>query len=249
MSNSSKQEILSQVDLLQLEEELLDISNGDIEKDPLTIEETNLVENEVVTIDKGSIKGSIKISNECKCAYGDVTTEENLVENISSENVLFFQNGKKLVCEYCDERFRCKCYLKRPINFLCKKKNNSNFCQKSLIHDNDLKPHLMHNEEKNYICNFCQKTFNQSANLKLHLNIHTKEKNYVCNFCQKVFYQPSNLKKHLNIHTKEKDYVCKFCQNVFSHSSSLKKHLNIHTKEKNYVCKFCQKAFTYLSNF
>ncbi|XP_075230283.1 uncharacterized protein LOC142329495 [Lycorma delicatula] len=101
-----EEELLDQVDLLQLEEELLDISNGDIEKDPLTIEETNLVENEVVTIDKGSIKGSIKISNECNCAYGDVTTEENLVENISSENVLFFQNGKKLVCEYCDERFR-----------------------------------------------------------------------------------------------------------------------------------------------
>ncbi|XP_075235601.1 uncharacterized protein LOC142332843 [Lycorma delicatula] len=111
-----------QVDLLQLEEELLDISNGDIEKDPLAIEETNLVENEVVTIDKGNIKGSTNISNECECAYGNVTTEENLVENLSSENMLFFQNGKKLVCEYCDERFRCKCYLKRHIHFHCKKK-------------------------------------------------------------------------------------------------------------------------------
>ncbi|XP_075238031.1 uncharacterized protein LOC142334149 isoform X2 [Lycorma delicatula] len=118
-----------QVDLVQLKQEQVDTINGDIPKEPLAIEETNSVksktvkvENEVVTIDKGSIKGSIKISNECKCAYGDVTTEENLVENISSENVLFFQNGKKLVCEYCDERFRCKCYLKRPINFHCKKK-------------------------------------------------------------------------------------------------------------------------------
>ncbi|XP_075235801.1 uncharacterized protein LOC142333003 isoform X2 [Lycorma delicatula] len=75
-----------------------------------------------VTIDKGNIKGSTNISNECECAYGNVTTEENLVENLSSENMLFFQNGKKLVCEYCDERFRCKCYLKRHIHFHCKKK-------------------------------------------------------------------------------------------------------------------------------
>ncbi|XP_075237433.1 uncharacterized protein LOC142333797 [Lycorma delicatula] len=60
-----------QVDLLNLKEELLDISNGDIEKDPLAIEETDMVklenlkvESKVVTIDKGNIKKSIKISNE-----------------------------------------------------------------------------------------------------------------------------------------------------------------------------------------
>ncbi|XP_075214451.1 uncharacterized protein LOC142320490 isoform X2 [Lycorma delicatula] len=111
-----------QEDLLQLEEELLDISNGDIEKDILAIEETNLVDNEVVTIDKGNIKGSTNVSNECKCAYGDITTEENLVQNLSSENMLFFQKGKNLVCEYCDEGFQCKCYLKRHINFHCKNK-------------------------------------------------------------------------------------------------------------------------------
>ncbi|XP_075210580.1 uncharacterized protein LOC142317927 [Lycorma delicatula] len=197
-----------QVNLLQLEEELLDISNGDVEKDPLAIEETDLVksenlkdENKVVAVKKGTIKGSTKhcitckrcvnnsvnegiIKNksiECKCAYDDVTTEANLIENIISKNKLPIQKGKKLVCECCDERFRCKCYVKDPINFHGKKKkNNSNICQKFFVHDNDLKSHLIaHNEEKNYICNFCQKSFNQSSTLKLHLNIHTKEKSYI----------------------------------------------------------------------
>ncbi|XP_075237781.1 uncharacterized protein LOC142334000 [Lycorma delicatula] len=206
-SENLKVENKVQVDLLQLKEELLDINNGDIEKDPLAIEETNLVENEAVTVSKETIKGNTKhcitckrcINNsvhdgitkkkcECKCASGDVTTEENLVKNVIRENNLPIQKGKKLVCDCCDERFKCKCYLKRNINFHGKnKKNNSNFCQKSLIHDNNIKTHLMHNEEKNYICNFCQKTFNDRSNLKSHLNIHSKEKNYVCNFCQKVF--------------------------------------------------------------
>ncbi|XP_075228648.1 uncharacterized protein LOC142328649 [Lycorma delicatula] len=67
-----------------------------------------------VAMDKGTIKGSTKnfityksINNslndgiinensiECNCAYGDVTIE-NLIENISSENKLFEQKGKKL---------------------------------------------------------------------------------------------------------------------------------------------------------
>ncbi|XP_075235747.1 uncharacterized protein LOC142332928 isoform X2 [Lycorma delicatula] len=50
-----------------MKEEPLDVINGDIEKDPLAIEETNLVklenlkvENERVIIDKGTYKGSTK---------------------------------------------------------------------------------------------------------------------------------------------------------------------------------------------
>ncbi|XP_075236564.1 uncharacterized protein LOC142333397 isoform X2 [Lycorma delicatula] len=53
--------------LLQLKEEPPNVINGDIEKDPLAIEEMNLVilenlkvENERVIIDKGTSKGSTK---------------------------------------------------------------------------------------------------------------------------------------------------------------------------------------------
>ncbi|XP_075225346.1 uncharacterized protein LOC142326636 [Lycorma delicatula] len=66
--------------------------------------------------------GITKKKIECKCASGDITTEENLVENVNSENNLTIQKGKKLVCDYCDERFKCKCYIKRNINFHGKKK-------------------------------------------------------------------------------------------------------------------------------
>ncbi|XP_075210544.1 uncharacterized protein LOC142317888 [Lycorma delicatula] len=147
-------------------------------------------------------------TSECKCANGDLRTE-NLVKDISNENELPQHKGKKLVCEYCNERFSCKCYLKRHVNCHAKEKeNNSNSCQKSLILENKLKTQLItHNEEKNYVCNFCQRSFNRKDSLKLHLNIHTKEKNYICNICQKSFNHKRNLKTHLNIHTKEKNYI------------------------------------------
>ncbi|XP_075238043.1 uncharacterized protein LOC142334152 isoform X2 [Lycorma delicatula] len=217
-----------------------------------------------VPMDKRTIKGSTKnfitcksINNsiddgiinenfsECNCAYGDVTIE-NLIENISSENKLFEQKGKELVCEYCNERFRCNCYLKRHINIHTKqKKNNSNFCQKSFNFENVLKRHLnnINTTEENYVCTFCQKSFNSKSHLLRHLNIHTKEKNYICKFCQKSFNDKSCLNKHINIHTKEKKCICNFCQKSFYDSSTLKSHLNIHTKEKNYICNFCQKCF------
>ncbi|XP_075210614.1 uncharacterized protein LOC142317968 [Lycorma delicatula] len=112
---------LSQGDLLQLKEEPLDIVDGYIEKDPLAIEETKLIksenlkiENEEVTIDEGTIEDSTKNfitckrcinnsvhegiikekSNECTSVYGDVTTEKDVVENISSKNKLPIQKGK-----------------------------------------------------------------------------------------------------------------------------------------------------------
>ncbi|XP_075210665.1 uncharacterized protein LOC142318019 [Lycorma delicatula] len=149
-------------------------------------------------------------TSECKCANCDLRTE-NLGKDISNENELPQHKGKKLVCEFCNERFRCKCYLKRHVNCHAKEKeNNSNSCQKSLILENKLKTQLItHKEEKNYVCNFCQKSFNHKSNLKIHLNIHTKEKNYVCNFCQKSFNHKSSLKLHLNIHTKEKNFISK----------------------------------------
>ncbi|XP_075213287.1 uncharacterized protein LOC142319646 isoform X2 [Lycorma delicatula] len=222
-----------------------------------------------VAMYKGTIKGSTKNfitcksinnslndgiinenSSECDCAYGDVTIE-NLIENISSENKLLEQKGKKFVCEYCNERFRCSCSLKRHINICTKqKKNISNFCQKSFNYENVLKRHFnnINTTEENHVCNVCQKSFNSKSHLVRHLNIHTKEKNYICNFCQKSFNDKSCLNKHINIHTKEKKYICNFCQKSFYDISILKLHLNTHTKEKNYICNFCQKCFYQISN-
>ncbi|XP_075231549.1 uncharacterized protein LOC142330254 isoform X2 [Lycorma delicatula] len=118
----------------------------------IKLETEDDITSDCVAMDKGTIKGSTKnfitcksinnslndgiiskTSSECNCAYGDVTVE-NLIENISSENKLLEQKGKKLVCEYCNERFRCNSYLKRHLN--------------------------INTTEENYVCNFFKKSFN-----------------------------------------------------------------------------------------
>ncbi|XP_075232541.1 uncharacterized protein LOC142330961 [Lycorma delicatula] len=129
-----------------LQELFLDIPFTEVIIDKLTI--TASTKNCKRCVNNSVYDGIIKQkSSECNCANGDVRTE-NLVKDISSENELPQQKGKKLVCEYCNERFRCKCYLKRDINFHAKEKeNNSYSCQKSLILENKLKTQLIkHNE-------------------------------------------------------------------------------------------------------
>ncbi|XP_075235842.1 uncharacterized protein LOC142332975 isoform X2 [Lycorma delicatula] len=74
-----------QVDLIQLKEEPVNMINGGIPKDPLSLEENisvkskNVkVENEVITINKGTIKGSTKHCITCKKYINNSVNDELL---------------------------------------------------------------------------------------------------------------------------------------------------------------------------
>ncbi|XP_075210622.1 uncharacterized protein LOC142317974 [Lycorma delicatula] len=221
---------------LQVKEE--PISNGcdnfDEATDPLVTEGTNLIKFE-----------DHKIKNEAETEIllnDDVSPQVNPNMKSNELRIKDFHTVKTkdgmvfYPCRVIIDKLTIKGSTKNCLT--CKSSvNNSNFCQKSIIPESNLKTQLIkHNEEKNYVCSICQKTFNQSSELKSHLNVHTKEKiYYVCKICHKVFNCNFNLKQHLNIHTKDKNYICNFCQKSFNHKTSLKIHLNIHTKEKNYI--------------
>ncbi|XP_075228198.1 uncharacterized protein LOC142328376 [Lycorma delicatula] len=238
-----------EVDSMQLKEEPLDVINGDIEKDPLAIEETDFVklenlkvENERVIIDKGTDKGSTKnriTQKRCvnKSVYDGIIKEKSIEYNQScnlKSQLNIHTKMKNYDCNFCQKRFRDISYLKMHINLHTKEKNYvCKFCQKSFNFRRNLMRHLKkQTNKKNYICNFCHKSLNSECCLKIHLATHMKEKNYVCKFCQKSFNIKSNLTTHLNIHKNERNYVCNFCQMSFNCKSYLNRHL--HTKEKNY---------------
>ncbi|XP_075214242.1 uncharacterized protein LOC142320415 [Lycorma delicatula] len=85
-----------QVNLLQLEEELLDVSNSDIDKDPLAIEETDLVKSENLKVENKAQEDLLQLEEELlDISNGDIEKdilgieETNLVDN---EVVLLIQD-------------------------------------------------------------------------------------------------------------------------------------------------------------
>ncbi|XP_075215436.1 uncharacterized protein LOC142321330 [Lycorma delicatula] len=252
-----------QKDLVQLKEEPLDVINDDIPKDPLAIEETNLVKSENFKVENDK-ESEISLNNEVSTPFNfnmktnELQINDKHLHTVNTEEQIRFDPGhvtideeiikgstkKNYICNFCQKSFNFKSGLKRHLIIHSKEKNYVCSCLKSFNLSSALKVHLnIHTKEKNYICDFCQKSFNFRSGLIRHLIIDSDDKNYVCNFCQKSFKQSYDLKMHLNIHTKEKNYVCNFCQKIFNCYSNLKVHINLHTKEKNYICNICQKSY------
>ncbi|XP_075210331.1 uncharacterized protein LOC142317662 [Lycorma delicatula] len=233
------------------EDDSFDPGDGDIPTDPLAIEETSMIKNEVeieeslVNDDSLNRQFAIETGNSfvLSAKADNVTNTENIKEHIVSDCIMC----KKQIRNYLhDKVMKTKC---DSCEISCRERtlqlqSNSNMRLESLREIIDSENEQKEDDEE-FLCTYCNKMFQCKLSLRRHVNIHTKGKKYVCNCCQKSFIQSSHLKQHLVIHTSEKLYVCNFCQKSFNRSSNLLQHLNIHTKEKSYTCNFCQKAFNY----
>ena len=66
----------------------------------------------------------------------------------------------------------------------------------------------------NWKCKICNKSFLHECNLKIHSIIHT-DKALHCQFCNKPFARSSNLDQHLRVHTDYRPWKCPNCSKSF----------------------------------
>lgn len=110
-------------------------------------------------------------------------------------------------------------------------------------------------DKKHWKCPHCEKYFNQSGNLKAHINTHTGYKPYMCNLCKRSFAQKSNLNYHLKAsHDPQRPFKCNECDRAFSSMDQMVSHLKSkHVQQadplrtippKKHQCPYCGKGFS-----
>ncbi|XP_062716192.1 zinc finger protein 572-like [Aedes albopictus] len=108
-------------------------------------------------------------------------------------------------------------------------------------------------EKKHWKCPHCEKHFNQSGNLKAHINTHTGYKPYTCNLCKRTFAQKSNLNYHMKAsHDPLRPFKCNECDRAFASMDQMVTHLrNKHVQRTNrsipakkHHCPYCGKGFS-----
>ncbi|BFY97575.1 hypothetical protein BsWGS_00615 [Bradybaena similaris] len=155
----------------------------------------------------------------------------------------------KLLCRFCDRRFRYPSQLKdhmqshsghRP--YMCTE------CGMDFMKEHHLKAHqFTHTGLKPFTCDACGRSFNQKANLQRHKLIHETTRTFKCNTCGKMFTQPQTLKAHQVVHADRKPFECSICGKEFGRYHNLQGHMHMHTNTKPYVC-FCGSTFTLKGN-
>lgn len=111
-------------------------------------------------------------------------------------------------------------------------------------------------DKKHWKCPHCEKYFNQSGNLKSHINTHTGYKPYTCNLCHRSFAQKSNLNYHMRAsHDPQRPFKCNECDRAFTSMDQMVAHLkskhvqrptnpNRSIPPKKHHCPYCGKGFS-----
>ena len=117
---------------------------------------------------------------------------------------------KSLQCNFCDQRFVGKGYLKTHIR-------------------------IRHEKVKDKQCPHCGEAFQASRAFKAHVNRHTDNRQFACETCGKAFLVESHLKEHAKRHTLP--YLCDMCDLRFGSDLSLKGHKRVVHEQQQVQCR------------
>lgn len=110
------------------------------------------------------------------------------------------QVGDEILCDLCDESFKCKESL-----------------------DEHLKS--LHWKRTALICTICSKPFADNPSLKRHLFTHSELKKEVCQVCSARFHTKSKLKRHARMHATTKEFSCPICLKEFTQKYNVNAHM------------------------
>ena len=161
--------------------------------------------------DNESIKSEIFL--ECEIKEEMIDGEINSNEDFHQSNPFVGMEDNKVQCEFCQETFKNKYYLKSHVKT----------------------DHVVYGGKIQFNCTLCEKTFSQKEHLRVHIKtVHEGIKAFKCEFCEKSYTQVHNLKSHVKVvHEGKKAYKCEFCDDKsFTNLNNLKIHRQLkHPKE------------------
>ncbi|XP_023342321.1 zinc finger protein 184 [Eurytemora carolleeae] len=198
-------------------------------------------------------------------------TDETLEEDKKSKKL---RPGKKVTCIYCPETFNGiksrkkhalanhsaeileSCRLlslrrdgkrKRLKNHTCPEEG----CERQFRHTCEVTDHVnvVHNHQKNYICELCSKAFPYRKSLRYHMdlkhNMNKKVESILCPNCGDIFTSKIKLQIHITAkhRIKVQRYQCKFCDFKTHARNVITEHERTHTGEKPEICQWCGKGF------
>ncbi|XP_053325785.1 zinc finger and BTB domain-containing protein 41 [Spea bombifrons] len=161
------------------------------------------------------------------------------------EHMILHTQDKPFKCTYCDEKFKSRFKRLKHQEKFHLGPFPCDICGRQFNDSGNLKRHIdyTHGGKRKWTCFICGKSVRERTTLKEHLRIHSGEKPHLCSICGQNFRHGSSYRLHLRVHHDDKRYECDECGKTFIRHDHLTKHKKIHSGEKAHQCEECGKCF------
>ncbi|KAM9326861.1 zinc finger and BTB domain-containing protein 41 [Gastrophryne carolinensis] len=161
------------------------------------------------------------------------------------EHMILHSQDKPFKCTYCDEKFKSRFKRLKHQEKYHLGPFPCDICGRQFNDSGNLKRHIeyTHGGKRKWSCFICGKSVRERTTLKEHLRIHSGEKPHLCSICGQNFRHGSSYRLHLRVHHDDKRYECDECGKTFIRHDHLTKHKKIHSGEKAHQCEECGKCF------